>query len=61
MWVRFTDEFWWRVKPQVKIRYRPGSAVNVRRMCGERAIADGKAVAAANPRAKPTTAETGKT
>ena len=53
MWVKFTAEFWWRVKPQVKIRYRPSKAVNVPRACGEAAIAAGKADPVSNPKANP--------
>ncbi len=52
MWVLFTQEMWWRPRPNVKIRYRPGTPMNVPRACGEKAIADGKATESRNPKAR---------
>ncbi len=44
MWVRFTDEFWFRYSPYVKKRYPAGTVAQVTTRCGEAAIAQDKAV-----------------
>jgi hypothetical protein len=43
-WVRFTDNFDWRPKPQVTIAYKAGMHLLVTTPCAEQAVAAGKAV-----------------
>jgi hypothetical protein len=50
MWVRFTGEFWWRPRRQVRVRYRAGTTANVTRACGQAAIGAGRAAPATNPK-----------
>lgn len=48
MWVRFLADFDWHPpekKGRVHIAYKAGMTLLVRRICGEQAIAAGKAVA----------------
>lgn len=42
MWVRFTADFSWR-QPAFTIDYKAGMTENVRRVCGDEAIASGVA------------------
>ena len=51
-WVRFTDSFDWRPKPQVTIAYKAGLHLLVTTPCAEQAVAAGKAVRQAKPKAK---------
>ncbi len=43
MRVRFTSDFSYKPTPQVTIDYRSGAEYTVKRACGEKAIAEGKA------------------
>ncbi|WP_156379928.1 MULTISPECIES: hypothetical protein [unclassified Rhizobium] len=44
MHVRFVEDFDWR-QPGFTIAYKAGTSKNVRRICGEEAVAKGAAVA----------------
>lgn len=44
MHVRFVEDFDW-AQPGFTIAYKAGTSKNVRRICGEEAVAKGKAVA----------------
>lgn len=52
MWVKFTAQFRYRPKSQVVIRYPEGATMNVPSPAGEKAIAEGKALAVKKGKAR---------
>jgi len=48
-WVRFTEDFWFRPRPSVKIRYRANHTYSVVTKCAQEAVAAKKAKRTSRP------------